>query len=213
MTCLIFHEKISPTIKDNLTKKIIEILLNIWSLYINTNTTKEKNYEEIPSIQELFNFLMTIVQKDKKILGEKDIFDNVMKLLHILIVIKIKKNEDKNELRKIYNILINLIYKINNFNSRLLLSIILREFYVLEQNDENKMDNFIEVLEILIQLNKNKTGKREMGKELDNDFIIDLINNKLNEIFIEKNMKFSNIFLQKIFITNLMGYLIPFSIY
>ena len=200
LTCLIFHEKISPTIKDNLTKKIIEILLNIWSLYINTNTTKEKNYEKIPSIQELFNFLMTIVQKDKKILGEKDIFDNVMKLLHILIVIKIKKNEDKNELRKIYNILINLIYKINNFNSRLLLSIILREFYVLEQNDENKMDNFIEVLEILIQLNKNKTGKREMGKELDNDFIIDLINNKLNEIFIEKNISYMEVIIYQLLV-------------
>ena len=200
LTCLIFHEKISPTIKDNLTKKIIEILLNIWSLCVNTNTTKEKNYEKIPSIQELFNFLMTIIQKDKKILGEKDIFDNVMKLLHILIVIKIKKNEDKNKLRKIYNILINLIYKINNFNSRLLLSIILREFYVLEQNDENKMDNFIEVLEILIQLNKNKTGKREMGKELDNDFIIDLINNKLNEIFIEKNIAYMEVIIYQLLV-------------
>jgi hypothetical protein len=67
LTSLIFHEKISPTIKDNLTRKIIEILLNIWSLYINTNTTnQEKNYKDIPSIENLFNFIMTIIQKDKK---------------------------------------------------------------------------------------------------------------------------------------------------
>ena len=105
-------------------------------MYINTNTTKqEKKYEEIPSIEELFNFLMTIIQKDKKILSEKDIFDNVLKLLHILIVIKIKKNENKIELKQIYDTLINLIYKINNFNSRLLLAIILHEFSVMEKDE------------------------------------------------------------------------------
>ena len=201
LTCLIFHEKISPTIKDNLTRKIIEILLNIWSLYINTNTTKqEKKYEEIPSIEELFNFIMTIIQKDKKILSEKEIFDSVLKLLHILIVIKIKKNEDKKNLNKIYDILINLIYKINNFNSRLLLSIILREFSVLEQDNEKNMNNFIEVLEILIQLNTNKTGKREMGKELDDDFIIDLINNKLNRNFIEKNISYMTVIIYQLLV-------------
>ena len=201
LICLIFHEKISPTIKDNLTRKIIEILLNIWSLYINTNTTKqEKKYEEIPSIEELFNFLMTIIQKDKKILSEKDIFDNVLKLLHILIVIKIKKNENKIELKKLYDILINLIYKINNFNSRLLLAIILHEFSVMESDNEKNMNNFIEVLEINIQLNKNKTGKREMGKELDNDFIIDLINNKLNRNFIEKNISYMNVIIYQLLV-------------
>jgi hypothetical protein len=117
-------------------------------------------------------------------LNEKEIFDNVLKLLHILILIKINKEEKKSELEKIYKILIHLIYKINNFNSRLLLSIILREFYILEK-DQN---NFVEVLEFLIKLNKNKEGKREMGKELDNDFIIDLINNNLDNNFIEKNI-------------------------
>ena len=62
------------------------------------------------------------------------------------------------------------------------------------------MDNFIEVLEILIQLNKNKTGKREMGKELDNDFIIDLINNKLNEIFIEKNIAYMEVIIYQLLV-------------
>ena len=185
LTSLIFHEKISPTIKDNLTRKIIEILLNIWSLYVNTNTTnQEKNYKDIPSVDNLFNFIVTIIQKDKKIFNEKEMFDNVLKLLHILILIKINNGEKKSELEKIYKILMHLIYKINNFNSRLLLAIILREFYILEK-DEN---NFVEVLEFLIKLNKNKEGKREMGKELDNDFIIDLINNKLDNNFIDKNI-------------------------
>ena len=197
LTCLIFHEKISPTIKDNLTRKIIEILLNIWSLYINTNTTKkEKNYNDIPSIEELFNFIMTIVQKDKKIFSEKEIFDNILKLLHILIMIKINKNEKRENLEKIYKILINLIYKINNFNSRLLLSIIIREFYILEKND----NNFVDVLEFLIKLNRNKTGKREMGKELDNDFIIDLINNNIDKNFIEKSIKYIDVIIYQLLV-------------
>ena len=64
LTSLIFNQKISSTIKDNLTRKIIDILLNIWSLYINTNTTKkEKNYNEISSVEELFNFIMTIIHQ------------------------------------------------------------------------------------------------------------------------------------------------------
>ena len=95
-------------------------------------------------------------------------FDNVLKLLHILILIKINNGEKKSQLEKIYKILMHIIYKINNFNSRLLLAIILREFYILEK-DQN---NFVEVLEFLIKLNKNKEGKREMGKELDIDLII-----------------------------------------
>ena len=190
LTCLIFNEKISPTIKDNLTKKIIEILLNIWSLYINTNTTtSEKNLESIDSIEELFNFIMTIIQNDKGIFNNKEIFDNVLKLLHILIIIKIKKIEKKeklvqnSEILKIYKILIHLIYKIQNFNSRLLLAIILHEFSIL-----NEGEIFLNVLDYLIELNKNKTGKRELGKELDNDYIIDLINNKLNKNFIKKSI-------------------------
>ena len=208
LASLIFNQKISATIKDNLTRKIIDILLNIWSLYINTNTTKkEKNYNEISSVEELFNFIMTIIQKDKKIFEEKEIFDNVLKLLHILILIKINKNEKKEELEKVYKILIHLIYKINNFNSRLLLSIILREFYVLKNNQD-----FVDTLESLIKLNKNKTGKREMGKELDNDFIIDFINNNLDKNFIEKKIFYIEIIIYQLLVLSSNSNIDDFSL-
>ena len=70
----------------------------------------------------------------------------------------------------------------------------------MESDNEKNMNNFIEVLEINIQLNKNKTGKREMGKELDNDFIIDLINNKLNRNFIEKNISYMNVIIYQLLV-------------
>ena len=202
LTTLIFNEKVSPTIKDNLTLKIIEILLNIWSLYTNTNTTKKpKNYNEIPSVNELFDFILTIIQKDKKIFSNKEIFDNILKLLHILILIKINKiNGDiklREEIEKIYNILIHLIYKIENFNSRLLLSIILREFYFLDNSKEKKLTN---VLDYLIKLNTNTTGKRELGKELDNDVIIEIINNQLNNKFIENNINYLEVIIYQLLV-------------
>jgi hypothetical protein len=187
LTSLIFNDKISPTIKDNLTLKIIEILLNIWSLFTNTDTTKTpKNYNNIPSVNELFDFLLKILQRDKKIFGNKEIFDNVLKLMHILILIKINKINGNTKLRKeienIYNIFIHLVYKIENFNSRLLLSIILKEFSFLDDSKEKKLEK---VLDLLIKLNTNTTGKRELGKELDNDAIIEIINNQLNNKFID----------------------------
>ena len=202
LTALIFNEKISPTIRDNLTLKIIEILLNIWSLYTNTNTTKkQKNYNEIPSVNELFDFILTIIQNDKKIFSKKEIFDNVLKLMHILILIKINKvNGDKSkreEIEKIYNILIHLIYKIENFNSRLLLSIILREFYFLDDSKEKKLTN---VLDYLIKLNTNTSGKRELGKELDNDLIIETINNKMDNKFIETNIIYLEVIIYQLLV-------------
>jgi hypothetical protein len=202
LTSLIFNEKISPTIKDNLTLKIIEILLNIWSLYTNTNTTKTpKNYTEIPSVEELFNFILTIIQNDKKIYSNKEIFDSVLKLIHILILIKIDKiNGDqkrKEEIEQIYDVLIHLIYKIENFNSRLLLAIVLREFYFLDNSKEKKLTN---VLDYLIKLNTNTTGKRELGKELDNDAIIEIINNQLDNKFIENNINYLEVIIYQLLV-------------
>ena len=202
LTTLIFNEKISPTIRDNLTLKIIEILLNIWSLYTNTNTTKTpKNYNDIPSVNELFNFILTIIQNDKKIFSKKEIFDNVLKLMHILILIKINKiNGDKSkreEIENIYNILIHLIYKIENFNSRLLLAIILREFHFLDNSKEKKLTN---VLDYLIKLNTNITGKRELGKELDNDLIIEIINNQIDNKFIENNINYLEVIIYQLLV-------------
>ena len=202
LTSLIFNEKISPTIKDNLTLKIIEILLNIWSLYTNTNTTKTpKNYNDIPSVNELFDFLLKIIQNDKKIFGNKEIFDNVLKLMHILILIKINKingnKKLKEEIENIYNIFIHLIYKIENFNSRLLLAIILKEFAFLDDSKDKKLEN---VLEFLIKLNKNTTGKRELGKELDNDSIIEIINNELNNKFIENNINYLEVIIYQLLV-------------
>ena len=201
LTSLIFNEKISPTIKDNLTLKIVEILLNIWSLYTNTNTTKKsKNYNEISSVNELFDFILTI-QNDKSIFRNKDIFDNILKLLHILILIKINKiNGDiklRKEIENIYNILIHLIYKIENFNSRLLLAIILREFYFLDNSKDKKLTN---VLDYLIKLNTNTTGKRELGKELDNDLIIEIINNQLDNKFIENNINYLEVIIYQLLV-------------
>ena len=202
LTSLIFNEKISPTIKDNLTLKIIEILLNIWSLYTNTNTTKApKNYTEIPSVEELFNFILTIIQNDKKIYSNKEIFDNVLKLIHILILIKIDKiNGDQirqEEIEQIYNVLIHLIYKIENFNSRLLLAIVLREFYFLDNSKDKKLTN---VLDYLIKLNTNTSGKRELGKELDNDTIIEIINNQLDNKFIESNINYLEVIIYQLLV-------------
>ena len=202
LTSLIFNDKISPTIKDNLTLKIIEILLNIWSLYTNTDTTKTpKNYNDIPSVNELFDFLLKILQRDKKIFGNKEIFDNVLKLMHILILIKINKINGNKKLREeienIYNIFIHLIYKIENFNSRLLLSIILKEFSFLDDSKEKKLEN---VLDLLIKLNTNTTGKRELGKELDNDAIIEIINNQLNNKFIENNINYLEVIIYQLLV-------------
>ena len=191
LTALIFNGKISATIKDNLTLKIIELLLSLWSLYTNTNVSNDKkNYKEIKSANELMQFILSIIKNDKKIYKNKNILDNVLKLLHILILIKIN-NEDLsnekilNEVKSIYSILIHLIYKLENFNSRLLLSIILKEFSFLDKS--NKLLN---VLEILIKLNTNKNDKRELGKELDNDLIINIINEQINDNFINENIEF-----------------------
>ena len=214
LTSLIFNEKISPTIKDNLTLKIIEILLNIWSLYTNTNTTKEpKNYNEIPSVDGLFNFILTIIQKDKNIFSNKEIFDNTLKLIHILILIKINKINghinDKEEIEKIYNILIHLIYKIENFNSRLLLAIILREFDFLDNSKEKKLSK---VLDFLIKLNTNKKGKRELGKELDNDLIIEIINNQLDDKFIEDNINYLEVVIYQLLVLSSNVYIDDFAL-
>ena len=185
LTSLIFNNKIGTSIKDNLTIRIIEIFLSLWSLYTNSNKNKNVNYEDL-KIDNILSFLLKILEKDKKIYQERDILNNVLKLSHILVIIKkIKYQSNKSnleEMKNLYQIFTSLIYKVENYNNRLIVSIILQEFSFIDPT--NKLIN---VLELISYLNSNKQKNRELGKELDSDSVIEKIN-LINENFINENL-------------------------
>ena len=184
LTSLIFNNKIGTSIKDKLTLSIIHIFLSLWGLYTNSNKNKNINYQDL-NVNDILNFLLKILEKDKKIYTERDILNNVLKLSHILISIKIKYQSGKlniEEMRNLYKKYVSLIYKVENYNNRLVVSIILQEFSFLDPT--NKLIN---VLELISYLNSNKQKNRELGKELDTDSVIEKIN-LINENFINEHL-------------------------
>ena len=184
LTSLIFNNKIGTTIKDNLTLRIIDIFLSLWSLYTNSNKNKIINYKDL-KVDNILSFLLKILEKDKKIYQERDILNNVLKLSHIFITIKIKYQSNKSnleEMKNLYKFYISLIYKVENYNNRLIVSIILQEFSFIDPT--NKLIN---VLELISYLNANKQKNRQLGEELDSDSVIEKIN-LINENFINENL-------------------------
>ena len=175
LSCLISNHKIQPSIKDNITVRVVDIFLLLWSLHPNPNGKSASCYSDILS------FLLQIFKHDRAIFSNKDTLNQILKLVHILIQIDINvyQHTNSSHLINLYIEFISFIYKIDNFNSRLLLSIILHEFAQLLPSPSTT----IEVLELISYLNSNKTTQREINSELDTEKVIEKLS-IINEQFI-----------------------------
>ena len=177
---LIDHGKIQSTIKDKNTMNVVEILLKMWSL---------NRSSSIELISKLIKFLFVLLLNDKALMKTKSELNSILKLLHILIIIVLKCNE-KNLLHKVninidtmYSQLLSLIYTVNNFNSRLILCIVLHEF-----TEYYKSPSMTAVIDMLIRLNTNRTSKRNIESEIDEDLVLKALTD-IDDAFIEKNIE------------------------
>lgn len=161
--------------------RVIDILKKLFAIDA-SKETKDAN-------KEILNFVISILLTDKLITQNKEKLNAILTLCLILLENGISFNEEDNVnvlLRKFIKLLNNISYA----SSRVYFANILAHFAFL-YDDKAQYAN---VIEIFISLNK-ENQKRNLANELDTDFIYKVLEN----VDVEKNIKFCEFIIYQLF--------------
>jgi hypothetical protein len=169
---LVKNGRVKLSLKDNYTRKILLIFLYLWNV-------ESLDGIELADSTEVLRFILKLLGDNKIYKSEHiDILTNVLRAAHLLL----NANPHKN---LYYNNFVHLIYKIQDSNNRLLLTLILQEF-----KDHFGDSKFKVILELLIYLNSKK--KRRVLEDGDADNLdVDTILDKMNMITIESLQQYN----------------------
>jgi hypothetical protein len=159
---LVKNGRVKMTLKDNFTKKVLDIFIYLWNV-------ETLDGIELTISSEILEFIIKLLS-DRNIFKSEniDVLTNVLRTAHLLL------NVSENK-KAYYKQFINMIYKIQDSNNRLLLTLILQEF-----SDYYGDNKFHHVLELLIYLNSRK--KKRVLEDGDIDADVDTILDKMNSI-------------------------------
>jgi len=154
---LVENGSIEYKLSNNITKKLLDIFLYLWSSYDNSiyiDTT------------DLLTFLLNLMD-DHNIFEEthSNVLGQILKISHLLLI----SNKNKNFY---YRSFLKLLYQIKEINNRLILSIILQDF----KDYYGKNDLFEKILDSLCEFNRKNISS------LDNTINIKVILDSIEQI-------------------------------
>jgi len=190
---LLTNGRLKLKIKEYITERTIYLLLELWNIFdINDIYFQKYLNENQESINKILQILIGFISKDHTIFKDeyKMYLSNILRLCNILISICINKS-------KFYIDFLHLIYKISDSQSRLIVSVILKQinepinqeiitkfntkiiigFKTINYPLKNLNNNFEEVYSMIMKLNILREGKTlDSTDDLDIDLLLDNLN-------------------------------------